>query len=56
MSDASKSASAGDGSQAGECSASAAKDLDDAQQQLAEARRKAEIDLAAQQLAHWTTA
>ncbi len=51
MSDASKSAAAGDGTQAGECTASAAKDLDDAQQQLAEARRKAEIDLAAQQLA-----
>jgi hypothetical protein len=51
MSKAGKSAAAGNGNQAGECTASAAKDLDDAQQQLAEARRKAEIDLATQQLA-----
>lgn len=51
ISQAGRSAAAGDGGQADNHAASAASDLDDAQQQLAEARRKAEIDLATQQLA-----
>jgi hypothetical protein len=46
-----KSAAAGDGGQADKHATSATSDLDEAQQQLAEARRKAEIDLATQQLA-----
>jgi hypothetical protein len=51
MDRATKSAAGGDGSGAEKNSESAAKDLDDAQQQLAEARRKAENDLANEQLA-----
>ncbi len=47
----SKSASGGDSGGAEKAGEAAAKDLDDAQQKLAEARRKAENDLATEQLA-----
>ncbi len=51
MNDASRASAAGDGASSHSASDGAAKDLDEVQQEVAQARRKAESDLALEQLA-----